>query len=65
MNYTEPDARWGAKSKNKKCAEYKVHITCDEDIGFVSGLEVLRGNSYEAKLKEVAKLVDWEIDSIN
>lgn len=52
VSFTDPDARWGKKSKDFPFGGYKIHIGCEPN-GFVTSAEAMPGNTDEGvKLKE-------------
>ena len=53
VSFTDPDARWGRKSKNFAFGGYKIHIGCEPN-GFVTSVETMPGNTNEGvRLREL------------
>ena len=59
VSLTDPDARWGHKSKEKVFGGYKVHVICAEN-GLVTNLEALSGNVNEGN--RIEHLLEPELE---
>ena len=58
ISFTDTDARFGCKSKKKKFAGYKAHISLDEESAIVTSVRTIGGNRNEGAHQEVERLLE-------
>lgn len=58
VNFTDKDARRGAKSKTKRFVGYKAHISMDEASNIVTSARTLPGNTNEGNKDETKEILD-------
>lgn len=58
VNFTDKDARRGAKSKTKRFVGYKAHIAMDEGSNIVTSARTTPGNTNEGNKNETKEILD-------